>query len=141
MRSSFISITSVAAEGGTVTNYSPRFSLSKMTGIFQPAIIKALEGIKGTDGPETVNNVANTAGDIPGGAAMADIPYAQQEGLTKYAPMQPIPPTKITREKHTPLNSPSSVRMAKDFLPKAVIITTVTASQTRKFASMENTVS
>jgi hypothetical protein len=131
---------SVATEGGTVTNYSPRFSIRGMTGTFPPEVIEGMSKVTGTEGPKSKNEVANNLDAAPG-AGDAGIPYNQQEGLTKYAPMQPIPPTKITKEKHTPLNPTSDVPVAHTWLPPASQLTTITASQTFKVQGLENTVS
>ena|SRR5438067_1595354 len=95
---SFLKIQSVAAAGGTVINYSDRFTLTGMTGIFPPDVVTANAAVKGTAGPPTVNQVAGAnPGAAPSGTGPFAIPYTMQTGLTKYAPMQPLPPTKITK--------------------------------------------
>ena len=145
---SFLKMISVAATGGTITNFSPRFSLSGMTGAFPPNVVSGLAKVTSTDGPATVNQVAgkNAAGgggagvNAAGGDPVFDVPYLMQEGLTKYAPMLPVPPTKISLKSAPPLNPTSDVPMAKDWLPKATIATTVTQSPTFSVESRENTV-
>lgn len=131
-----------AATGGTVINYSDRFSLSGMTGTFPPNVQKGVEGITGTDGPPAENNVAANANAAP--AAGAGGPYAvtytAQTGLTKYAPMQGKPGTKITAKSPTPRYPTSSVRFALTFLPTPSQVTTITLSATYSTSSMENTV-
>merc|ERR1711939_578933 len=67
------------------------------------------------------------------------VPYPLQTGLTKYAPMQPIPPTKITKKQYSPLYPTSAVTIATTWLPNPTIVTTVTASLTFSVSSMENT--
>ncbi len=131
-----------AAPGGTVINYSGRFSLSGMTGTFPPAVQKAAAGITGTDGPAAVNNVASNPD--AGAATKAGGPYAvtytAQTGLTKYAPMQGKPGTKITAKSPTPQYPTSSVQFAITFLPTPSQVTTITMSATYSTSSMENTV-
>lgn len=136
----FLKIISVAKEGGSVTNYSPRFSLSGMTGAFPPNVLAGAKAVTGTDGPPTVNQVANNANAAPAAASDYAIPYTMQTGLTKFAPMQPIPPSKITKKSPTPQYPTSAVSLASTFLPTPKQVTTMTMSQTFSVSSMENTV-
>lgn len=136
---------STATAGGTVTNYSNRFTLTGMTGVFSAAVQTALKTVTGTAGPATVNNIAQAA-PPPGQAATADegvyaTPYNDQIGLTRYAPMQPVPPTAITATNTAPLWPTSSVVLATTFLPIPSIQTTITQAQTFSVASHPNTVS
>lgn len=140
---------SVATAGGTVTNYSPRFSLSGMTGTFPANVQSGLSTVSGTSGPATENNVQK-ANQNPGAGAGAGagaqggeftVPYTLQTGLTKYAPMAPQPPTKITRGgKPTAQWPTSAVVYAQTRLPTPSVVTTFTASQTFSVQSIENTV-
>ncbi|TKA35090.1 hypothetical protein B0A54_14599 [Friedmanniomyces endolithicus] len=141
----FLQFTSVASEGGTVINYSSRFTVTGMngrTGAAQIAGVTALNGA--TTGPTTVNSVNNGAAAGGGGAAAVGgsqftVPYNLQTGLTKYAPMQPVPPTKITVNQYTPLNPTSAYTVATTWMPRPSIATTLTAAQTFSVSSMENT--
>jgi len=136
---------SVATEGGQVINYSSRFSMTGMTGTTPPSAITAITALNGvTDGPATVNQVSNGAAAGAGAAPEAGVwtvPYQLQTGLTKYAPMQPVPPTKITKKNATPLHPTSAYTIATTFMGPAKMLTTLTASQTFSVSSMENTVS
>lgn len=135
-----------AKDGGSMTYYSNRFNIPSMTGTTPAAEADAAADISGTsDVPETVNQVSNAA---PAGAASAPpeagaytIAYTLQTGLTKYAPMQKIPPTKITVKNFTPLYPTSAFSLATAFLPNPKQLTTLTQSQTFSVSSMENTVS
>lgn len=131
---------SVAAAGGTVINYSDRFSLSGMTGVFPASITTALANIKGTSGPPTQNQVAGAGAGAAGPAGPYTLPYTLQTGLTRYAPMAPLPPTKITKKNPSPQYPTSAVTFAKTFLPTPSIVTTLTQSQTASAASRVNTV-
>ncbi|KAF2732985.1 hypothetical protein EJ04DRAFT_297511 [Polyplosphaeria fusca] len=137
----FLKMISVAQAGGTVMNYSPRFTLSGMTGTFSAKVQTALKDVKGTDGPPTVNNV-NDPNNAPADPANGDfdMAYTAQTGATRYAPMQPVPPTQITKKVQTPLFATSSVDIARTPLARPKQQTTVTQSQTFKVSSMENTV-
>ena len=138
---SYLKMTSVITDGGTVINYSPRFSLTGMTGSTDPAIVQAVTALNGaTAGPPSQNNAANN-GAAGGATGAGAIPYNLQTGLTKYAPMQPIPSTAITATAYTPLYPTSAYTVARSPMPPASIIITVTASQTQSFSSRENTVS
>jgi len=135
---------SVAKAGGTITNYSDRFTLSGMTGTFPAAVITANAAVTGTAGPPKVNQVAVAPAAGAGGAIDAGAwgtPYNLQSGAIRYAPMQPIPPTKITKVDVNPLWPTSSVPLATTFLPVAAIPTTQTQPQTFSAASHANTVS
>lgn len=133
---------STAAAGGTVTNYSNRFTLTGMTGTFSAAVTADLLTVSGTTGPDTVNNVAGAgAGSAAVDQGVWGTPYNLQTGLTKYAPMQPVPPTAITATNTSPLWPTSSVVLASTFLPIPSIVTTQTQPGTHIVSSHANTVS
>jgi len=138
----FLKMVSVATAGGTVTNFSPRFSITGMTGTFPPNVIAGIQTITGTAGPATVNDVSDTpaaGGAAAAGAAGFSVAYTLQTGLTKYAPMQPQPPTSITATNTSPLFPTSSVSIATTWLPTPSQVTTFTQSGTYSVSSMENT--
>jgi hypothetical protein len=139
--SSFLKMVSVGATGGTITNYSPRFTLTGMTGVFPANVVTGLQSVTGTDGPASVNAIAAAQGSA---GAVSDgefaVPFYQQTGLTRYAPMQIYPPTKITMKTKTPSNPKSPWTLATTYLPRATIQTTITQSITWSFSQMENTV-
>ena len=134
-----------AGEGGTVTNYSNRFSLSGMTGSFPAAVTTGLKGLKGTTGPATENNFnaegANDAGAGGPVASGATVTYTAQTGPIRYAPMQSKPGTKITAKNASPQYPTSSVSIAHTWLPTPEAITTQTVSATYSTSSHANTVS
>ncbi|KAI9791072.1 MAG: hypothetical protein M1816_004303 [Peltula sp. TS41687] len=131
---------SVATVGGTVINYSKRFTLTGMTGIFPPAVLDGLKNVKGTDGPATQNQVAGQNNANPAADGPWAVPYTLQTGLTRYAPMQPLPPTKITVDKATPLFPTSPVTFAKTWLQPPSQQTTLTQSATFSINSRVNDV-
>jgi hypothetical protein len=144
MMDSFLGMISTATAGGTVTNFSNRFTLTGMTGTFSAAVTASLAAVSGTSGPATVNNVL-AAGAAAGGTGTAaegawGTPYNEQEGLTRYAPMQPVPPTAITATNTSPLWPTSSVVFASTFLPIPSIVTTLTQANTFSVSSHANTV-
>jgi hypothetical protein len=67
-----------------------------MTGVFSDAVTSALTQVSGTTGPDSINEVATSAPteDIDDGPWR--VPYNLQDGLIRYAPMQPISGTEIT---------------------------------------------
>ncbi|KAL2064093.1 hypothetical protein VTL71DRAFT_4587 [Oculimacula yallundae] len=137
----FLGMLSVATAGGTVWNYSNRFTLTGMTGVFSPAVEAGVKAVSGTSGPPTVNKVAQNAGatgTAPGDGAFAT-PYNMQTGLTKYAPMQPVPPTAITATNLSPLWPTSAVQFATTFLPLPSQVTTLTQPGTYSMSSRVNT--
>lgn len=140
---SYFKMMSVATEGGQVITYSKRFSLSGMTGTTAPQYVTAAKNA-GTAVPENQDQTANNAdAGSPANAANPNsgIPLASQTGLMRYAPMQSVPPTKITKKETKPLYPTSAYKVATTFLPTPSVTKTETASQTFSADSMENTVS
>ncbi|MCJ1465627.1 hypothetical protein MMC07_004246 [Pseudocyphellaria aurata] len=130
--------------GGTVTNYSPRFSLTGMTGTFPPNVAAGIKNVKGTTPPGTENNVADSGAGAPNTVAPPGayaVPFLQQTGPIMYAPMQGRPGSKITAKVATPAYPTSSVKIAAAFLPPPKQITTHTLSMTASTSSHENTAS
>jgi hypothetical protein len=138
---SFFKMISVATQGGQLITYSDRFTVTGMTGstpqAFQDAALAAGTTVPATE-DGTTNDAAAEAGDPN---ANSGVPYAEQTGLIRYAPMQSVPPTKITKKDTKPLYPTSSYKIAVSFLPTPSATKTVTASQTFSADSMENTVS
>jgi glucose dehydrogenase len=108
-----------------------------MTGTFPASIKTGLASITDTNSPARIDATTNAA--APAGAAEFDVEYTMQTGATRYAPMQKVPASKITKKKASPQYPTSSVPIAKKFLPTPKVQTTVTQSQTFSVQSMENT--
>ncbi|QDS69771.1 hypothetical protein FKW77_010287 [Venturia effusa] len=138
----FLKMISVASTGGTVTNYSPRFSLSGMTGTFPANVQLGAKGVSGASGPPSDNQIAGAGGAVPAGgvAESFSLPFAEQTGPIRYAPMQKYPPTKITAKTKTPLYATSPYTVATTYLPILQGVTTQTGSVTWSFSQYENTV-
>lgn len=137
-RFSFLKIL-LPVPNGIVTNYSPRFSLTGMTGKFADDVAAAIQEVSGTDGPPT-----EKPGEVAPGADAASasyaIPFASQSGQIFYAPMQRRPGPKITAKTISAAYPTSSVQIAKRNLPPPVPTTTITASMTMSTSSHEHTV-
>lgn len=145
----FIGVESEGKAGGTVINYSSRFTASGMTGTFKPEVIAALKDVTGTTGPPTKNNVkgssstsssaTTTTAAVPSSidplAGLYGTPYTLQTGLMRYAPMQPQPKTKITKTGTERMWPTSSVKMATAYLPIPSITKTLTQSRTHSVQS------
>ena len=130
-----------AAPGGTVINYSDRFTLSGMAGTFPPNVEAGVKAVTDTSGPKTKNNIVDNPNAAAGGGGAFGQPYSMQTGATKYAPMQQKPGTKITAKGASMLYPTSSAKIAKTFLPTPVQVTTMTMSGTYAPASsLENPV-
>lgn len=130
------------SNSGTITVFSDRFTLNGMTGTFPASIESDLNSISGSSGPRPVNVQVDERQAVQDavGAGPYAIPYGQQTGLTRYAPMQKVPGTKITATNTAPLYPPSSVKLATTYLPNPTIVTTFTETQTFVVASHPNTV-
>jgi len=146
---SFLQIVSTSTTGGQVINYSPRFSLSSMTGTLPATVIAAINALPAgtTTGPATSGSgldPATPANGAAGGSYSNSyvVPYTMQTGPIRYAPMQPVPGTQITAQSASMAYPTSSVSVATTYLPPATQWqTTMTQSQTFSVASIENTVS
>jgi hypothetical protein len=146
--SSYLQMVSVGIDGGTDIVYSARFGLTGMTGVFtalQQQGVTAAGSDTSFVPPAAHQLVTAVAGAGTAAAApvtgMFDVAYNQQTGLIKYAPMQPIPGTKITAKTPTPLNPTSAFTIFKTYAPPASVTFTVTESQTMSHSSRENPVS
>ena len=92
------------APGGTVINYSSRFTLSDMSGQFSEVVQAGLADVTGTDGPKSDNQIANPEDPVadPVGASPTaggpeyQVPYSMQTGPIRYAPMAVRAPSSIT---------------------------------------------
>jgi len=89
------------APGGSVINYSSRFTLSSMTGTFSAAVQAGLADVSGTDGPETDNQIADPQNAAAPTTVAVDsasfaLPYSMQTGAIRYAPMAVKAPSAIT---------------------------------------------
>ena len=136
---SFLKIISPIATGGTVTNYSPRFSLTGMKGTFPPGVAAGIKAASGTEGPPTEKSEGGAPGANAPSASYA-IPFASQSGQIFYAPMQKRPGSKITAKTISPAYPTSSFKLAKSPLPPPVPTTTFTASMTMSTSSHAHTV-
>lgn len=135
------------APGGTVINYSSRFTLTGMTGTFSPAVQAGLADVSGTEGPKAENQIANpqnaavAAGTAAAGGPEFQVPYSMQTGVIRYAPMAVRAPSKITAKgdaRQYP-TSPYSVWL-RSGMPTPVATQTVTEPFTYSVQSMEATV-
>jgi hypothetical protein len=132
---------SVASTGGTVTNFSPRFSFGGMTGTFPANVQAGAKAVSGTSGPARINAVAGAGATLPAaGTGSFALPWTAQSGPIRYAPMQKYPGTKITAKTKTPLNPTSPYTVATTYLPPPTAISTQTLPVTWSFTQVENTV-
>ena len=111
-----------------------------MTGVFSPV----LSPITTTAAPASVNAIAAAAAapaaEIPDNPTMYTVPFMAQTGIWRYAPMQPVPPTKIVATNTKPLFPTSAFTIATTFLPNPTVLKTTTQAQTFVVTSRANTV-
>ncbi|KAJ9611082.1 Cell wall synthesis protein kre9 precursor [Cladophialophora chaetospira] len=134
-----------AATGGTVINFSDRFSLASMTGTFPAAVQQGLRGVSGTAGPADQNNIQ--APQAGGGAAVPaagdgvyNTPYTLQSGTIRYAPMPPIAQSTITAKNASPQWPTSAYTVYQTIAGTPNAITTNTNPVTFSVSSVENPV-
>lgn len=134
-----------AASGGTVINFSDRFTLKSMAGTFPAAVQQGLSSISGTAGPADQNNVGTTAAagataTVPVGADVYNTPYTLQSGTIRYAPMPPMAQTSITAKSAAPLFPTSAYTVYPTIAGTPNAITTNTLALTFSASSRENPV-
>jgi hypothetical protein len=135
-----------AATGGTVVNFSDRFTLKSMSGTFPPAIQQGLRTVSGTAGPADQNNIqapqagAGAATPSPGDGAY-DTPYTLQTGTIRYAPMPPMAQSKITAKNASPQWPTSAYTVYQTIAGTPNAVTTNTLPITFEVSSRENPVS
>ena len=136
-----------AATGGSVINFSDRFSISGMDGVFQSVVTAGLETVSGTAGPPTENNIQAVQQPAPGGGGTADIAtgdyavaYTLQTGPIRYAPMPPMAVTQISAKGQSRQWPTSAYTVYPGPAGSPNAITTNTMAQTFSASSIENTV-
>ncbi|KAI4716033.1 hypothetical protein E4T48_07784 [Aureobasidium sp. EXF-10727] len=139
----YLQMISTGVDGGTDIVYSSRFGLTGMTGTFSAAVQQGVTAA-GSDTTYTPPAAHELAADAAAGttavaeAGMFTVPYHLQTGLIKYAPMQPMPGTKITAKTPSMMNPSSSYTIFSTYAAPATITYTVTESQTLSHSSREN---
>ncbi|CAC9893304.1 unnamed protein product [Aureobasidium pullulans] len=130
----FLQMVSVGVDGGQDIVYSKRFGLTGMTGTFSAAQIAGITAVGSSTaaGLPAAHNLAAAAatGAAAIGGEMYTVPYHLQTGLIKYAPIQPMPGTKITAKTPSMMNPSTSFTIFKTYAPPATITYTATESQT-----------
>ncbi|KAF8540821.1 cell wall synthesis protein KRE9/KNH1-domain-containing protein [Trichophaea hybrida] len=133
----FLKMETVAAKGGFTVNYSPRFTLTSMTGTFLPAAV--VEQKKGDiSPPQSQDTTKNSAAPADGGKEEAKVPYTMQTGPTRYAPIQTQPGHKITAQTRSRMFPTSAYTVFKTKGSNPVVQTTITMSWDYKVTSLEN---
>jgi len=135
----FLKMQTTAAAGGYTWNYSPRFSISGMTGKFLPgALAEQAKGDVAT--PKRVDTTVDAAAPAAG-ADQAKIPYTEQTGSTRFAPMQTQPGSRITAKSLSRQYPTSSYSVFKTKAGPPKVQTTITQSWDYTRTSKENTAS
>jgi len=135
-----------AATGGSVINFSDRFTISGMDGVFPSVVIAGLQTVSGTAGPPTVNDIQAVQQPAAGGGTPAIAPgdyavaYTLQTGPIRYAPMPPMPVTQISAKGQSRQWPTSAYTVYPGPAGSPNAITTNTLAQTFRASSIENTV-
>ncbi|EKG15562.1 hypothetical protein MPH_07228 [Macrophomina phaseolina MS6] len=153
----FFRMSSKTKDGETVISYSPRFTLFGMAGSFPAEIQEALEAnpIIDPDPPlipsdnEQNSELRKRQGGAPigvgagntaaGAAGSFTIPYTMQTGLTRYAPMQGVPSSKITQSTASRQYPTSAYTVYTTYAPTPTAVMTVTQGGTFTISSKEAT--
>ncbi|RMZ89357.1 hypothetical protein DV736_g3416, partial [Chaetothyriales sp. CBS 134916] len=135
----FIKIVSTAP-GGAIVNFSDRFSLTGMTGVFTAKVLAGLKTVTGTQGPATINDITDTgSSDSTTNPALYTTPYTLQSASIRYAPMPPMAPTSITAKAASSQWPTSAYTVYKSYAGQPNAITTHTLEQTFSVSSREAT--
>jgi hypothetical protein len=135
-----------AATGGTVVNFSDRFTLRSMAGTFPALITQGLRTVSGTAGPVDQNNIqapqAGGGANTPAaGDGAYDTPYTLQTNSIRYAPMPPMAQSSITAKNASPQWPTSAYTVFQTIAGTPDAITTNTLPITFAASSRENPVS
>ncbi|KAF2395778.1 hypothetical protein EJ06DRAFT_484782 [Trichodelitschia bisporula] len=121
----FLKILIQTPTGLTHALFSPRFTLSHMSGTF-PAHV--LPGLTSPLPPLPPSQSVLPPLTAPTLLASFLVPWTMQEGPTRYASMQPTPGTRITRQSPRRLFGTSEVAVQTGLMAPAQVVTTVTMS-------------
>ncbi|CCF58770.1 hypothetical protein KAFR_0F01730 [Kazachstania africana CBS 2517] len=88
----FVQVTAIIGTEGQTIHYSPRFNLEDMTGTTSYTYTDSTQPVGQTQ--ITTGTATTDAGDT---SASFSIPYTEQTGKTRYAPMQMQPDTTVTK--------------------------------------------
>ncbi|GME83367.1 unnamed protein product [Ambrosiozyma monospora] len=125
----YFQIYATLSDGGSTIHYSPRFTLSDMTGSKEPS------GSGDPPEAEVNDNGGTTASDI---SASFTVPYTAQTGKTRYAPMQTQPGSTVTATTWTRKFPASSVTYYTSNSPSPVVHSTVTPGWSYTMSSVIN---
>ncbi|KAF3937760.1 hypothetical protein ABW19_dt0204234 [Dactylella cylindrospora] len=132
----FLRITWTTATGGIVRNYSDRFEMQGMAAEFSPDV--AAQNLLGdTDRPPAEH--PQEAVVIPDGAqGEFAVPYTEQTGPVRYAPMQPRPGSVITAKNMKRLHPTSAYTIFTTKGPAPRAQTTITQDRTYALTTVVN---
>jgi len=132
---------STVQSGGTIVNYSSRFTLTGMTGSFVPAVFVGMQDVGANINGPSKQFVLGQDLNNQHLFDPWDIPLDQQTGPIVYAPMQSYPLTKITKSTPTPQYPPSPYSIATTMMPPNPSVSkTMTQAITWSFPQRENPV-
>lgn len=136
---SFLKMVS-SGPGTSIINFSDRFTISDTTGSFSDKIKENVLSISDPSGQMIRAHHEREELRKRQNIGAYTIPYGQQSGLTRYAPMAKRPGTAITATVTAPQYPTSAYALATTFLAEAIIKTTLSATATYSVSSVENTV-
>ncbi|PWY63897.1 cell wall biosynthesis protein [Aspergillus heteromorphus CBS 117.55] len=125
--------------GISVVNYSDRFTLTSMTGLFSPLVLQGIYSVNNDTGDSFDGNHKHEILQKRQVDGSYTIPYHLQTGPTRYAPMAKKPESTIPARSPTPQFPASAYTIATTYLPPATVQVTLSASLTYSVASIENT--
>lgn len=136
---SFLKMVS-SGPGTSIINFSDRFTISDTTGSFSDKIKENVLSISDPSGQMIRAHHEREELRKRQNIGAYTIPYGQQSGLTRYAPMAKRPGTAITATVTAPQYPTSAYALATTFFAEATIKTTLSATATYSVSSVENTV-
>lgn len=127
----FVQVYSVLGNGGYMIRYTERFRLLDMTGTYEPSG----SGLPPDGETDDSADAAANQGSI---SASFSIPYTEQTGKTRYAPMQLQPGSAITVSTWSRRFPSSDVTYYSTFLASPNVLSTVTAGWSYSVTSLIN---
>lgn len=136
---SFLKMVS-SGPGASVINFSDRFTLTDMTGSFSDKVKEKVLSISDPSGLRIRAYHEREQLEKRQNVGAYTIPFGEQTGATRYAPMGKKPGTKITAKTASRQYPTSAYTIATTYLHEATIQTTLSATATYTASSIENTV-
>lgn len=134
----FIQVYAKFSSGYSI-HYSPRFTLEDMTG--ETSTLTFSASILSITGTQPSAQLANTGTTDSIDSALFTVPYTEQTGKTRYAPMQTQPGSSISYKLYSTRHATSAYTPYSTLLPSPNVYSTITPGWSYSVTSLMNSAS